>query len=89
MSLDSKTFVQLGPRRWELGGEYLKVLEPCNECLEVDDVGLALRNQLDEKGYIYLKNVLPEEVVLKARTTSKILQLFFVAYLEKLMVVVL
>ena len=72
MSSESKTCVQLGPQCWELGGEYLKELEPCNQCLKAEDVGLALRNELDEKGYIYLKQVLPEELVLKAKLTSKI-----------------
>jgi hypothetical protein len=73
MSSESKVFVQLGPRYWELGGEYLKILEPCNQCLEAEDVGLALRNQLDEKGYIYLKQVLPEELVLKAKIAGTVL----------------
>ncbi len=72
MTSESKTYVQLGPRYWELGGEYLKELEPCNQCLKAEDVGLALRNELDEKGYIYLKQVLPEELVLKAKLTSKV-----------------
>lgn len=73
MSSESKVHVQLGPRYWELGGEYLKVLEPCNQRLETEDIGLALRNQLDEKGYIYLKHVLPEETVLKAKLAGRIL----------------
>ena len=72
MTSESEVYVQLGPRRWQLGGEYLKLLEPCNQCLEADDVGLALRNQLNEKGYIYLKQILPEESVLKARRASTI-----------------
>lgn len=71
MTSESKVYVQLGPRQWELGGEYLKVLKPCNQCLEAEDVGLALRNQLDEKGYIYLKQILPEELVLKAKRAGK------------------
>lgn len=71
MTSESKVNVQLGPRRWELGGDYLKVLEPCNQCLETEDVGYALRNELDEKGYIYLKGILPEELVFKARRTSR------------------
>jgi len=70
MSSEKSIYVQLGPRKWELGGEYLKILEPCNQCLEAEDVGLALRNQLDDKGYIYLKQVLPEEDVLKARVAG-------------------
>lgn len=68
-------FVQLGPRRWELGGKYLKLLESCNECLLSEDVGLALRNQLNEKGYIYLQHVLPQEEVLKAKLTGKMILL--------------
>ncbi|CAF3609161.1 unnamed protein product [Rotaria sp. Silwood1] len=67
MSSETPVYVQLGPRKWELGGEYLKLLEPCNHCLETEDVGSALRNQLNDKGYIYLKKVLPEEDVLKAK----------------------
>ncbi|CAF1672506.1 unnamed protein product, partial [Adineta ricciae] len=71
MSSEESVYVQLGPRKWKLGGEYLKLMEPCNQCLEAEDVGLALRNQLDEKGYIYLKHVIPEDDVLKARATGK------------------
>ncbi|CAF3991590.1 unnamed protein product [Rotaria sordida] len=67
MSSETPVYVQLGPRKWELGGEYLKQLEPCNYCLNAEDVGSALRNQLDDKGYIYLKQVLPEEDVSKAK----------------------
>jgi hypothetical protein len=70
MSSEKSAYVQLGPRKWKMGGEYLKLLEPCNQCLEVEDVGLALRNQLDDKGYIYLKHILPEEAVLKARVAG-------------------
>jgi hypothetical protein len=73
MSTEKSVYVQLGPRKWELGGEYLKVLEPCNQCLEHEDVGLALRNELNDKGYIYLKDVLPKEDVMKARSAGKIL----------------
>ena len=72
MASESKVYVQLGPRRWELGGEHLKLLEPCNQCLEAEDVGLALRNELNEKGYIYLKQVLPEELVLKAKIAGRV-----------------
>ncbi len=73
MASESKVYVQMGPRHWELGGDYLKVLEPCNQCLEAEDVGAALRNELDEKGYIYLKNILSEELVMKARKAGIIL----------------
>ena len=73
MSSDCPIYVQLGPRRWELGGEYLQLLEPCNHCLDAADVGSALRNQLEEKGYIYLKQVLPAEDVLSAKTAGTIL----------------
>jgi hypothetical protein len=38
--------------------------------LEAEDVGQALRDQLHEKGYIYLKQVLPEELVLKAKLSG-------------------
>ncbi|UJR17398.1 hypothetical protein I4U23_004293 [Adineta vaga] len=69
MLSEESVYVQLGPRKWKLGGECLKLLESCNQCLEAEDVGLALRNQLNEKGYIYLKHFLPEEDVLKARAT--------------------
>jgi hypothetical protein len=72
MTLEAKAFVQLGPRYWELGGEYLKELEPCNQCLKAEDVGVALRNELEEKGYIYLKQILPEELVLKAKIASRV-----------------
>jgi hypothetical protein len=72
MASESKVYVQLGPRHWELGGDYLKELEPCNQCLEAEDVGLALRNELNEKGYIYLKHVLPEESVLKAKIAGRV-----------------
>lgn len=72
MSSDCPVYVQLGPRRWELGGEYLQLLEPCNHCLDTADVGSALRNQLEEKGYIYLKQVLPAEDVLSAKAAGTI-----------------
>ena len=67
MSERKPVSVQLGPRQWELGAEYLKILEPCNHCLEADDIGAALRKELDDKGYVYLRRVLPEDDVLKAR----------------------
>ena len=67
---EQPVYVQLGPRRWQFGGEYLKELESCNSCLDAADVGESLRQQLDEKGYIYLKRVLPEDDVLKARATG-------------------
>ena len=73
MSSEEPVYVQLGPRKRKLGNEYLKSLESCNQCLEAEDVGLALRKQLDDKGYIYLKRVLPEEDVLKARAAGTIL----------------
>lgn len=69
------TYVQLGPRKWQLGGEYLKHLEPCNTCLNAEDVGEALRQQLNEKGYIYLQRVLPEVDVLQARTAGSTVEL--------------
>lgn len=72
MTSESKVYVQLGPRRWELGGDYLKILEPCNQCLDAEDVGGALRNELEEKGYIYLKGILPKELVLNARRASRV-----------------
>ena len=67
MSKGKPVHVQLGPRQWELGGEYLKVLEPCNHCLDADDIGAALRKELNDKGYVYLRRVLPEDDVMKAR----------------------
>ena len=70
MSSDFPVYVQLGPRRWELGGDYLQLLEPCNDCLKAADVGSALRNQLAEKGYIYLRQVLPAEDVLEAKVAG-------------------
>lgn len=69
--MEEPVFVQLGPQKWKLGGEYLKELESCNQCLDADNIGEALRQQLDEKGYIYLKRVLPENDVLKARTAGR------------------
>ncbi|CAF4010460.1 unnamed protein product [Rotaria sp. Silwood2] len=83
MSSETPVYVQLGPRKWKLGGEYLKLLEPCNHCLNAEDVGSALRNQLDNKGYIYLKQVLPEEDVLKAKVAG-ITPLHFLEYLQHL-----
>lgn len=60
-------YIQLGPRKWQLGSEYLKRLEPDNECLNSLDIGQSVRNILHEKGYIYLKHFLPREDVLKAK----------------------
>jgi hypothetical protein len=73
MSIETPVYVQLGPRRWELGGEYLKLLEPCNYCLDATNVGDALRKELNDKGYIYLQNVLPEREVLNAKFTGILL----------------
>ena len=72
MTCENSLYVQLGPRRWKLGGEYLKPLEASNQCLQAENIGLALKNELDAKGYLYLKKVLPEEDVFKARLTGKL-----------------